>query len=333
MIKLGSGMRNAQSLWQKEQKEKKKKRNLIFIRLWIFIIGFLVLLSLFWKTYDTLRKSVWDGKNRINFVLSGDEVVLISFAPEEPSLALLPLPKGLQIDVIYGYGKYRVEAVSSLGELEKKDNLLPASLQENFGVPVEGWMISSSKFKVKSSKLKEEILDELKRQMWGRGKTNLNRWDLLRLWWGIRKLRPGDIGVLDLEKSNMILTVALPDKTTVFGVDFDQLDLKIQKFFGDSLLKKENLSIEVLNGTSHRGLAERAARLLTNIGGRVVWVGNSELQIANCRLQIEKNKKRAYTVKKISKIFNCQLEEKKEEGRAEITLTLGEDYWQKLNQR
>ncbi len=319
-------MEGIEQRWQKEKEQKRRKRNLIFIRLWIFIAGFLILLSLFWKTYDTLRKSIWDGKNRINFVLSGDEVVLISFAPEEPSLTLLPLPKNLQIDVIYGYGKYRVEVVSSLGELEKKDNLLPASLQENFGVPVEGWIVSTSDSK-------EEILRELGRQILGRGKTNFSRWDLVRLWWGISKLRPGEIEILDLGRLNILSSVKLPDGTTVFQIDFGQLDLKIQKIFSDSLIKKENFSIEVLNGTSYRGLAERGARIVANTGGRVVWVGNSELQIADCRLQIEKNKKRAYTVKKISKIFNCQLEEKKEGGRAEITLILGEDYWQKLNQR
>ncbi|MFZ5366277.1 MAG: LytR C-terminal domain-containing protein [Patescibacteria group bacterium] len=317
--------------WQKEQKEKKQKRNFLAVRLWFVFALVLILLGLGLKTYRVVKNSIWDGSSRINFVLKGEEAILASFEPGE-SLTLIPIPKGTNLLLTHGYGKYRVEAVLGLEELEKRQALLVETIQENLGVPVEGW-IRITNYKLQITNYKEGILNELENQILGKGKTNFSTWDILRLWWEIKKIREGEIEVLDLEKLNVFSQSKLPDGTVVLEIAPAQLDVQIQKYLADSQVKKEKLAIEVLNGTSYLGLAERGARILTNIGGEVVAVGNSEVGSEKCEVESEKKNKNSYTVLKIIKIFSCSWREKKEEGRGEITLILGEDYWQKLNQK
>lgn len=317
--------------WQKEIKEKKQKRSFVVVRLWLILIIVVILFGVGFKTYRTFKNSIWSGKDRINFVLKGEETILASFKPEE-SLTLIPIPKGTYLEVTHGYGKYRVEAISSLGEIEKRENLLKETIQENLGVPVEGWInIVNSKLKIVNSK--ETLLNKLGEQIRSVGKTNFSPWDLIRLWWKIRKVKGGEVEVVDLAKLNVFSEIKLADGTTVFEPDPARLDPVMQKFLPDFALKKENLSIEVLNGTLHPGLAEKGARLLTNIGGEVVAVGNSEEASQKSKVKSPKSKRNSYTISKIKRIFTAEWEEKKEEGRAEITVILGEDYWQKLRQK
>jgi len=322
-----------QPRWQKEQKEKKQKRNFLVIRLWLFVICLLLLGGITFKVFQLVRRSLWNGRDRINFVLKGQKVVLASFEPSQESLSLILIPGQTLLEVCHGYGKYKVEAIPKLEEIEEKEGLLAESLQENFGIPVGGWMGEMSNVKCQMSNVKEKILCEMENQIFQKKMTNFSRWDLLWLWWEIKKVKAGNTEVLDLGKLNVLTQSKLPDGTTVFEIDSSRLDPLIQKYFSDLTLKQEGFSIEVLNGTTHLGLAEKGARILSNLGGEVVWVGNSEASSEKCVVGSGKNKKETYTVRKIIKIWNCNWQEKKEEGKAEITVILGEDYWQKLNQK
>lgn len=325
-------MKEELSRWKKEQKEKKQKRNFLVVRLWLFVICLLLLGGITFKLFQLVRASLWNGRDRINFVLKGGETILASFEPIQESLSLILIPGQTLLEVCHGYGKYKVEAIPGLEKLEKRDILSAESIQENLGIPVEGW-VGMSNVRCQMSNVKEKILCEVGNQILQEKSTNFSRWDLLRLWWEIKRVRGGSTEVLDLGKLNVFLEKQLPDGTKVFEIDPARLDPLIQKFLADFSLKKENLSIEILNGTSFAGLAEKGARLLTNIGGEVVAVGNSEAGSEKCEVRSFKDKKNSYTVRKIMKVWNCNWQEKKEEGRAEITLILGEDYWQKLNQK
>ncbi len=321
-----------QPRWQKEQKEKKQKINFLVIRLWLFVICLLLLGGITFKVFQLVRRSLWNGRDRINFVLKGEETILASFEPNQENLSLILIPNQTLLEVCHGYGKYKVEAIPGLEKLEKREALLAESAQESLAVPVEGW-IGMSNVKCQMSNVKEKILCEMGNQIFQKKITNFSRWDLARLWWEIKKVKAGNVEILDLGKLNVLTQSKLPDGTVVFEIDSSILDPLIQKYFSDLAFKQEGFSIEVLNGTTHLGLAEKGARILSNLGGEVVWVGNSEAGSEKCVVGSGKNKKETYTVRKIIKIFGCSWQEKKEEGKTEITVILGENYWQKLSQK
>lgn len=318
--------------WQEEQKNKKTKTNKKVVGYWLSVTFLLLIGVLVFKVFIMFKNSVWDGNNRVNFVVSDQGVNLVSFDPQAGDLISLTIPSKTQIEVIHGYGKYRIEAISTLEEIEKRQDLLVGSLQQNFAVPIDGWIrLGDSGQGLADSK--EKILGVLEKQVFGRGKTNFTDWDLVRLWWKIRQLRFDKTNFVNLNQINVLTPQALPDQTQVWEVDKNLLDSYLSKAFIDAKIRQENLTVEVLNATTRLGLGEQGARLISNLGGEVISVGNAEMQSGKCEVQSNKDKKDNYTVKRIAKVFNCGWQEKKEEGRADITLILTEDYWQKLNQK
>lgn len=325
--------RKKQPVWQRPAEDRKRQKRKSAIRFWGIIAILLLLCGLTFKSIQILRGSFWDGTSRINFAIAGGEqVALASFGPWEKELIFLIIPKGTQIEVIHGYGKYRVESIATLEKLEKRRGLLAESLQENLGVSVGGWIkMEDRDWKMEVGK--EELLGELQEQILGSGETSLSKWDLTRLWWQVRKIRFDQVKNIDLGKISVLTSVRLADQTQVWEIDKASLDFRIQKLFTESRIREENLGVEVLNGTSHPGLGERGARLITSFGAEVILVGNNEEKRENCSIRSATSLKNSLTIEKIGKIWGCRWEEKKEEGRAEITVILGEDYWQKLNQK
>jgi hypothetical protein len=281
------------------------------------------------KIYNLVNNKVWTGQDRINLVISNGLTVL-TYDPIDDGITTINLPDNLYIDVGGGYGKYRLGAVSELGQLEKKKELLPETIQFNLAIPVDGW-ISGALDKTSTEKeAKNAVLKIVFSALQRKTETNLTTWDLLRLWIKVRGVKPSHIESLDYSKLNVLRPDTLVDKTPIFVLVSENSDLIIKKHFEDKRLQGERYSLEVLNGTSHPGLADEAARILGNIGGEVVGVGNTQTPFQQCFVRSEKNKSQTYTVRKIREIFACSWEEKTDVGRADISLILGESYRQNV---
>lgn len=295
--------------------------------------AFLLIFSFWlWKFFS---KSVWDGKSRLNLVLTNEKVSLLSLNPADKELVFLSMPSQTLLEVIRGFGVYKVESVFSLGEMEnhRGGELLMGTVQENLGIPVDAYA-SISNLKSQISNVKTYILACFKLLL-RNGKTNLTKWDLLRLWWELRKIRQDKIVMVDLKES--LKEIVLPDGTSAFEIEPEKIKKISGDFLKDFRIRQENLSIAVLNSTNHSGLANRGARLVENIGGRVVEVGDAGggfLGMEKCEIRSPKKLKTSYTVKKLIKIFACQWSgEKMGESRAQVVLILGEDYWKKLKEK
>jgi len=324
-------MKKKEPRWKQEQKERKSRKSRLWVR-WFLLLAVLLLLGgLTVKIFRIVQSSGWDGKERATFAVVNDGVGLVSFSPKDKELVLLLIPNGTQIELTHGYGFYRIEAITRLEEIEKRKDLLQESLGENFGIAVNGWMKSAVGERGLAFS-QSEILDELVSQIEGRGETNLSFWDLVRLWWQIRGVRSDKIHSFDLGQMDILKESRLADQEMIFTIDRDLFDTRVGKFFLEPRFKTDGLTIEVLNGTSYPGLANQAARIVTNLGGEVVWVGDSGVKSSKSKVQSQKDKRNLYPVKKLIQIFGGFWEEK-EEGRADITLILGEDYLQKLNQK
>jgi hypothetical protein len=318
-------------------------RKIILILLTIFIGFFIGFVS-----YNFFSKNTWDGKNRINLVFVGQEVFIFSLNPWERTAILLSFPSETFIEVIHGYGQYRLEAVYQLGQIEnhRGGELLAGSLQENLGIPIDGFaVISNFQFPISKDKPKDYILAAFRLLLKG-GETNLTKWDLARLSWQIRKIRQDKIMVIEAEEGSVLEQILLADGTKGLKIDTEKAKKLAESFFKDSKIRQEDLTIAVLNSTEHFGLAERVSRIIENIGGRVIEIGNTENskfpahpadgQVPNseCEIRSKKLLKKSYTVKKLMKIFSCQRGGGDLENyRAEVVLILGEDYWKKLEEK
>lgn len=301
----------------------KKRKGLILILSVFFLLGFIKLLFM-------INGSLWNDNYRLNILVKQDsDLSLMTVEPKEPLLNVLKIPLNLYLEVPYGYGNYQAQALTKLEAMEKKPNLVIKTIQENLAIYLDGQI----EFDLGNLSDKRETEKKLFGLIFKRGKTNFSSWDILRLWWKIRSLKENEYKYLDLKKMVLTTTQKLPDKSEIYLLDQATFDMKIQKIFIDPAVRLENLTVEILNGTDHPGLAEKAARILTNASISVVSTGNSETKTAKTYFETEKKLSRSRTAAIIEKVLNCARREKTEDRRADVTIIIGEDYFQFLTQK
>lgn len=313
--------------------KKKKKRSWLILLSILFFMGFLIFSIL--KIYRSVNNSLWDGKHQFNIIVNSQPAVLISFNPSEKTINALLIPNGTFIETIHGYGPYRIESIYRLGELKGNGvELLTGSLQNYFGLPVDGFL-QDNIYQIKSSGVKDSLLNQFFEALRYDKKTNLSRWDLLRLWWQIKKNRGDKINLIDLSETSASKETDLSDGSKAMKIKTERLGRIFNQFFVDKEIRQEDLTIGVLNKTDKSGLANNAAKLITNIGGRVINIGiqnNESKEKDNCELKSGKKYKNSYTVQRLNEIFHCHWQgELDNNQRSDIVILLGEDYWNRLN--
>lgn len=311
---------------QKKRSEKQRKN----IYLWAILVTFLITMSASLKFSQMVGASLWNKQNRINILIGPDPLVLLSLLSSGEQLTKMILPKNAYLEVPYGYGKFILMAVPKLAVQEQKEELLPQTIEEGLAVPIDGWVLAGD-FKDFNGDAKRYFSQALILTLKEKTKTDLTLWDLFRLWWHSRRVKTNHVNNLDMEKQSIWKEEELADQSIVLIPKDEDLDLLMQRFFSDPGIKKESLAIEILNGTSYPYLAQRAGRIISNIGGEIISLGNRERGGASCLVEGKKEKRDLYTVNRIKNIFGCQWREVEEGGKADVTLTVGESYWKRMN--
>ena len=317
-------MRNKSSIRHKTQNT--------FLKKGFIAVAVIVLAVLSLKLISVFKNSLWDGAERINFVINAQDVTLVSFEPVEKTLTFVEIPSNTLMEVTRGYGEYQLGAIEKLGELEKRKDLTRETLQENLALPVTGIIqnLTSQENKVNS---RDNLNDILIKGLTGKNKTNLSGWDMVRLWWQIKSVKEADVLIFNLEKRDLLTVKILADRTKVYTLDTPIFDLKMQNLMGIQVVKDENLTLEIFNATKTIGLAEKASRIFTNIGVRVVFLNNAEKEADKTIIKGNKNLKKTKTVGIIKRLFNCEWQDTSESERADLTLIIGNDYNQKLQEK
>ncbi len=313
--------------------KKKKKRKWLALLFFFVLLGFLIFG--FFKIFRSINRSLWDGRNQFNLVINSQPVMIVSLDYPEKKINILSIPDGTFVEAIHGYGPYRVESLYKLGEINGQGgSLLSGSLQDCFGLNLDAYL-TGRQYQPEKMKIKNFLLNQFFNTLRGQEKTDLTRWDLLRIWWEVKRTREDKLILIDLAQTSASQEVDLPDGSQAMKIDPERLSRIISQFFIDEGLEKEDLTVAVLNKTEHFGLANSASKIISNIGGRVVQVSNFQDKTTgsgNCEIKSEKKYRSSYTVKKLSQIFNCQWSEREEnDQRAKVLLLVGEDYWHKLN--
>ncbi len=143
-------------------------------------------------------------------------------------------------------------------------------------------------------------------------KTDLTIIDILRLFLFSRNVSP-----------NLIYS-----KNVSADMSAGEVDKIVSSLFQDASVQKENMAIEIINGTDVTGLGNRLARLITNMGANVIIVGTSDVPEETSVISYSKKN---YTVEKLGKLLGFKLVKKDKRELANITITIGKDGLSKLH--
>lgn len=331
--------------WRQEQKNKRRRKVFIFIKLFFYLIllGFIFFIA--FSFLKLTKESSLNKDLRSTIILATKPILVLSFEPQG-DFTVISIPEKTYLEVNRGFGSYRLGAVWDLGVMEGlKGELLAETVQEFLGVPIDGWLGSKSDSWLISPKQENFLQEKNELTSWSRLlkpqellnsyrnlETNLTFVDLVRLWFSAKFTRFDKIKFVDLESGSALTTLTLADGTKVFAADQKTVDGLLVDLFKEQKIVQEHLTLEILNGTEKAGLANRLARLITNLGGDVVSVTNSQEKIGRCQIKGKNQALESYTGQLLAKIYNCVKIANQTEARADLQVAIGQDYWQKLFQ-
>lgn len=326
----------------KNQAAKKTRLALIVLGLFLVILFFSQIFkltqSLFspWsKSSAVSKKYTWDGEFNINLIFRAKDISLVSYSPQNQKLSVISLPANTFLDATHGFGQWLLPSVYGLGQSQKDlgGTLLKNSLSLFFGLPIDGFLDFSGSLTDK----KGSDLIQIIRQSPVSGfnllsnlKTDLTPFELLKLKWGMSKVRFDKVWQIDLEKSEVLDKRKLADGTSIEVADPVKLDA-ILADFPDPNFQSEHKTIAIFNSTNHPQLAQAAARIITNIGGDVIITSNGQNKFKTTQVMGEKSQ----TLDRLRQIFgqNGTIDPKDSDlvsSRAQINIFLGEDFFEKL---
>jgi len=339
-------------VWKKYQKQNKQSRQ---IKLAFLALGFLLLLLLVAKLFsvfsslfqpfnsaiDSSKKYSWDGSSSINVLIYGPRISLINLHPQNKNMTILHISDDVFMELPKGYGSWKVGSIYDLGQEEKPQigsNLLKLSISKLVGLPIDGLIIQ----KDLSQPSVEDLVGGWRKNPFNRLtflrsiSTDLTPIELYKFIKSSSSVRPDQITSLNLAQSNITRSQLLPDSSRVLGVDTIKLDTFIRDNISDPTLSEEDLTLAIFNATPHPGLAQQAQRIMTNLGMNVIILANTEKVLEKSLVLSKEDKLReTVTFKKSAQFFapscikkTCISNDSKiDSSRAQITIVLGEDFY------
>lgn len=325
----------------KKVKQKTKLALLVLVLIvLLFLAGqaFRVVNGLFQPTTKDMPKKEysWDSSSNINLVIKGSEIAVLSYNPHESSVVIVQIPQESYLTVTGGLGSWQLRAIYDLGG----SALLRSSLSLFLGIPIDGFLESLDVIKLIRSN-PWQITSSLSGL-----KTDLTPIELTRLLWGLRGVRFDKVKTIDLAQENILERSHLADGTPIYTADQAQIDA-ISVNFVESKIVNERYSIAIFNTTWKQGLAGKAGRVITNIGGDVIVTSVADEPVKSSFVYVDdksSNLKSSYTYARLKNIFGevkggsgCQKEPncsiipaEVKDSRAQINVVLGEDYIARL---
>lgn len=298
------------------------------------------------------KTSHFDGSGQFNVIVSAGSNFLISYDSSQKSASVVQIPEDTYLDLPFQFGRWPVSSIYKLGQAENPPMgglLLKNALSNALGLPIDGYMVFDQ-----GQKDTKTVVDSVRSSLMGgffpfrEGRTDLSRleyWHFIR---GLKSVRNDKINYFSFGDEDVTQPVTLPDGSQAQSFDSLELDSFIQKNLTNSSLKAEELTVGVFNATDHPGLAEKAGRVVSNMGGRVVLTVSIPARLEYSLV----TGKDSYSKQYISNVFatacnkklsfllfsrssnTCQIADSTlNQSRADVNVILGEDYFLRYNSR
>lgn len=293
------------------------------------------------------KEYTWDDTSTLNVVLAevdGDKTStldILHFDPTQQQVVLLRIPPLTYIDAPHGYGWWIAESIFGLGQESNKKQgttLLEDSMSTLLGLPIDGTIFIPKGSDVdtwfnNARANKISFLTTIPKVQ-----SDMTPLELNDLFSKLGSVRSDNIMDLDLEQSSITQSKLLPDSSRVLGVDMVKLDLFIRNNLADSTFLQEGESVAVFNATSHPGLTKDVVRMITNLGGTVTMINNTDkpsaksyIYASDSHRSITELRLTALLAPSCLKVRCSTTDDRVLNSRSDIAIVLGDDYYNYWN--
>lgn len=327
--------------WKSEQADRGRKRfgQIIYFFLFLVVLGFLIILFVFF--FLTPFLSGFGSFDRFNLVIAGKDFTVLSISTSEKTATVIEIPANTLISFPAFSTRYRIGALPQLDKAERKDGrLILNGITMFLGLPIGKWFtIEDEKMSFKSPEdvkrffSYRNLKNNSEKSLLPTRQGNLSFFEVVQLTRFIESLRPDKIEFFSLSESSLLRDVIFADGSMANEVDPDALDYFLKESFIEKHFLSEQLMIEVRNATNVPGQAATVQRFLTNMGGDVINITKTDDLSEKTMICVKSSDLlKSYTVFRIANIFSANaslcLED---ENRADLTITLGKDYFLRWN--
>lgn len=286
-----------------------------------------------------VKQYTWNTKSSINIAVKSSGVSVLNYDPVNKKIVILRIPNDTYFELPKGFGSWPVGSIYELGQEENPpvgSELLKESLAKLLGLPIDGFMTFKDPHTPKLDELISSWHTNPLRMIASLRNidTDLTPLEALSLMHALSQVRSDQITWLDISQSDLTDSKLLPDSTRVLGVDSVQLDLFVRNNMADTTISQEGIPVGIFNATDHAGLGENANREITNMGGDVIFVTNTDTMLQKSIVTSTNTSTLSY--KRLAQIFapdclkkKCQTsDDRVKNSRAQINVVLGEDFYQ-----
>lgn len=316
------GIRSIKSIKGSRSKRGKRLTATGVLKHFLLFAFLLFALGLSWKVYSAWKNRVWDTPTRFTVVVAEENPTLYSYDPSFSELTIISVPANTQLDAAWGYGSWLAGSLWSLGVQEKRWDLLSLSLAKNLGVPIDGFVGPGGEKFFQNSIWPLKIFKALM----GDVATSLTFFDRIKLLFGPANTPKANRRVISLEEQGVITKTVLADGQKGFVV----LPERSRIFFEglrDERILDEGKTLIVTNSTDKKGLASDVVKITSTLGLRAIGAQTKiNEKIEDCLIKTRPRDKNSLSVKRLVKVFNCNVEVEEFEGPADIEILLGEGF-------
>ena len=273
------------------------------------------------------RNAYYPIRNSIIFV--GSPTVIVSWESSRSQYSILTIPSDLMVEALHGYGSYSLASLWKLDALEKRHGaLFLPTIVENFAIPTQWYSVYDQVVGVTNEEIVQFVtnklsLFELAKSMILQS-SSLGPVDVVRIWMATRAIDASTTRVFDFRSRSIGSTVSMPDASIAVQFDPEMYDGILGDVLESAKLRQESIRLAIYNTTSMLGIGSRVARVLEQIGGYVVFVGNDDVSYDGlCELIGTKERLRSTTMSVIHSLYDCNLVETTEVLRGDVILRLG----------
>lgn len=296
--------------------------------------------------FDTNRQYSWDGRSSLNLAVltqnpQKSDLAILSLNPKTQRAVVFNIPEQTYLEVPKSFGWWQMGSVYKLGQENSTNGgfLIKLAASKLLGLPIDGVII------IKNTQASGQFLQTLHKNplsvlaLFQDIQSDLTLPELIKVVTKFSSVRNDKFSSIDLYSSDITQSKLLPDSSRVLGVDEVKLDLYIRDKMADSHFLDEGKTVAIYNSTKHSGLAQEAARMVTNMGGNVIVVTNSDNQVEDSVVILQQ--KMGETPARLTQIFapqclhqKCETQDQKVlNSRAQISIVLGEDYYKLWHER
>ncbi len=349
------------SMWQREQKDKKKRKNFRKFFFGLFLFG---LLTTFYflnyfravvvNPYHPLPTNIDYSSNpnqnyRVNILLIPSDrertlrdLVLATYNKEEGTLKWLKIPTGVYLNLPSDYGWGDLRSAYLLGQTEEKQkgvDVLVRGVELLLAAKVDGYITVDDS----TVRFDDEGLDRIRKYVFGptffmkslavndylttKVHTSLTPWSLASLSLKAKGVRFDKVKFKDLSD---FTGEEERDSQKYLVMDVASLDNYLKEVLAEPKIMADLAKIEVRNSTKKAGLASLAARVITNLGGNVVYTGNSDDNLDQTKILVYGNRYR--TADRLGEVLGAKIENKKPdtEVRGDVVIQVGLDFFERI---